>query len=125
MLIFQSADLNQAISADLPLTFRRPSADLPLTYPPYYTYGIDKGNPVAGAYGVPCGIGLNACQVLARNRWGRATPYRLGVVAGEIGVMMPNPFEGRRASLFREGLRKGRANTCPPCGKRDGMGRWG
>lgn len=36
MLIFQSADLKTSFSADLPLTYRRRTADLPLTYPPPY-----------------------------------------------------------------------------------------
>lgn len=93
------------------MTYRRPTDDLPMTYPPYYPFGVNKGNPTAGAFGVPCGIGLNACRVLARDRWGQATAYRVGIVAGEAGLRVINPFHGRSASLFREGLRKGRRNA--------------
>lgn len=56
-VIFQSDDLGLAISDDLPMTPRRPTDDLPMTYPPYYPYGVNRGTPTAGASGVPSMMG--------------------------------------------------------------------
>ncbi len=53
MLIFQSADLKTAFSADLPLTCRRRTADLPLSLAPYIELRSIIGAPNAGALGAP------------------------------------------------------------------------
>jgi len=53
-------------------------------------------------------IGLEACRTIARQRWGRCTAFRMGIVAGEIGARIVNPYRGKQASLFREGLRRSR-----------------
>lgn len=47
-------------------------------------------------------------HVAARGRLGRCTAFRMGIVAGEIGARIVNPYHGRQASLFREGLRRSR-----------------
>lgn len=113
MLIFQSADLKTAISADLPLTYRRPTADLPLTSPPPKG-GVPTGSLPHGGTSTTDGcklwfsIGLEACRTIARQRWGRCTAFRMGIVAGEIGARIVNPYRGKQASLFREGLRRSR-----------------
>lgn len=53
-------------------------------------------------------MGVNDLKNLARERWGRSTAFRVGIVAGEIGLRVANPYRGRQASLYREGLRRGR-----------------
>lgn len=45
---------------------------------------------------------------LARERWGAATAFRVGIVAGELNVRMVNPYRGRLGAHYRQGLRKGR-----------------
>lgn len=113
MLSFQSADLNDAISADLPLTYRRPTADLPLTYPSPYRgsslgslpHGDDQPQ---GAGRVWFTLSNDDLRRLARERWGLASAFRAGVIAGELNVRIANPYRGKQGSLFREGLRRGR-----------------
>jgi len=56
-------------------------------------------------------IGLEACRTIARQRWGRCTAFRMGIVAGEIGARIVNQYRGRQAVLFRQGLRRGRASA--------------
>lgn len=53
-------------------------------------------------------MSIEACRTIARQRWGRCTAYRMGIVAGEIGARIVNPYRGKQASLFREGLRRSR-----------------
>lgn len=45
---------------------------------------------------------------LARERWGAATAFRVGVVAGELNLLMVNPYRGKLGSLYRQGRRRGR-----------------
>ena len=56
-------------------------------------------------------MSVEACRTIARQRWGRCTAYRMGIVAGEIGARIVNQYRGRQAGLFRQGLRQGRANA--------------
>jgi len=51
-------------------------------------------------------MSIEACRTIARQRWGRCTAFRMGIVAGEIGARIVNPYRGRQASLFRQGLRR-------------------
>ena len=53
-------------------------------------------------------MSIEACRTIARQRWGRCTAFRMGIVAGEIGARIVNPYRGKQASLFREGLRRSR-----------------
>lgn len=61
--------------------------------------------PVAGQ---AISVSIEACRTIARQRWGRCTAFRMGIVAGEIGARIVNPYRGKQASLFREGLRRTR-----------------
>lgn len=61
--------------------------------------------PVAGQN---ISMSIEACRTIARQRWGRCTAYRMGIVAGEIGARIVNPYRGKQTSLFREGLRRSR-----------------
>lgn len=56
-------------------------------------------------------MSIEACRTIARQRWGRCTAFRMGVVAGEIGARIVNQYRGRQAGLFRQGLRRGRASA--------------
>jgi len=56
-------------------------------------------------------MSIEACRTIARQRWGRCTAFRMGIVAGEIGARIVNQYRGRQAGLFRQGLRQGRANA--------------
>jgi len=56
-------------------------------------------------------MSVEACRTIARQRWGRCTAFRMGIVAGEIGARIVNPYHGRQADLFRQGLRRGRASA--------------
>lgn len=59
-------------------------------------------------------MSIEACRTIARQRWGRATAFRIGVVAGEIGARIVNPFrDAHRSSLYRQGLRWGKDKACP------------
>jgi len=58
-------------------------------------------------------MSIEACRTIARQRWGRATAFRIGVVAGEIGARIVNPFrDDHRSSLYRQGLRWGKVKAC-------------
>lgn len=79
-------------------------------------------------------VSLEACRTLSRQRWGRCTAYRMGIVVGEIGARIANPYRGRQGGLYREGIRRGRSaaretdtgqerpRRCWACGERT-MGR--
>ena len=56
-------------------------------------------------------MGMNDLHQLARERWGKSTAFRVGIVAGEVGLRMVNPYHGRQASLYRQGLRRGKATS--------------
>ena len=45
---------------------------------------------------------------LARERWGIASAFRAGIIAGELNVRIVNPYRGKQGALFRQGLRRGR-----------------
>ncbi len=64
-------------------------------------------------------MSVEACRTIARQRWGRCTAFRMGVVAGEIGARIVNQYRGRQADLFRQGLRRGRASPHAQLGVRD------
>lgn len=57
--------------------------------------------------------GLDGFRDEARARWGSCTAFRLGVIIGERGEVVANPYRGRLAVLFREGLKHGRRRKCP------------
>jgi hypothetical protein len=67
-------------------------------------------------------MSIEACRIIARQRWGRCTAYRMGIVAGEIGARIVNPYRGKQASLFREGLRRSRPTRAQAGSRR---GSWG
>lgn len=99
-------------TANLPLTYRRPTANHPSPYRGSSLGSLPHGGTSTHQAGkVWFVLGGDDLRRLARDRWGAATAFRVGIIAGELGVRMVNPFHGRSASLFREGLRKGRRNA--------------
>lgn len=101
MLIYHTDNANRAISANLPQTYRKPTDNHPQTTPPPIG-GVPWGSLPQGV------MTARTVRNLVRDRWSVCTAFRMGIVAGEIGVRMVNPYRGRSAALFREGLRKGR-----------------
>lgn len=54
---------------------------------------------------------IEECAQIARERWGTATPYRLGLVAGEAGLrddLCPYADGSRGRALYFEGVRYAR-----------------
>lgn len=63
---------------------------------------------------------------LARERWGKCTAFRVGIVAGELNLAIVNPYRGNQASLYRQGLRRGRARLSGPVERNDSVALgWG
>lgn len=55
--------------------------------------------------------GLDGFRDEARARWaGPCTAFRLGIIIGERGLRVANPYSGRLAEHFRHGIRTGREN---------------
>lgn len=55
-------------------------------------------------------MSLDHAKDLARARWGTATAFRVGVIVGERDLRFVNPYSGKLAKLYREGIRTGREN---------------
>lgn len=48
-------------------------------------------------------------RIEARHRWGYASPYRVGLIAGEWGADIANPYDdgSNSARLFSDGAARG------------------
>lgn len=55
-------------------------------------------------------MSLEHVKDLARARWWTATAFRVGVLVGEKNLRIANPYSGKLAKLYREGIRTGRTN---------------
>lgn len=54
---------------------------------------------------------LAALRIEARQRWGSATPYRLGLLVGARGLGLVNPYNNPRGrKCFADGVEWGHAH---------------
>ncbi|MCB4862337.1 hypothetical protein K7W03_22355 [Sphingobium sp. PNB] len=53
---------------------------------------------------------------VARDEWGIATAFRVGLLVGGMNLRMANPYRGKLAALYRQGLRQGRPSSRPNTG---------
>ena len=63
----------------------------------------------AGVRGTSWTDDHTAIRFIARQLYGRSTPYRMGLIAGEKGLHLPSPYSTEKASRqYREGMQTGR-----------------